>query len=121
MQGAFCHIGFTAQATIQLDQGQGISTIAELLEFDDDEISSTCRSIRGPGTMIPNPAITPAATPEIANAIQPHEVQAPGVGITHCAEINFKLAAYWCHYHVNTAHETFANPLRTYQLWISQY
>eukprot|EP00934_Nitzschia_sp_Nitz4_P008127 Nitzschia sp. Nitz4//scaffold260_size33533//228//6137//NITZ4_007876-RA/size33533-snap-gene-0.41-mRNA-1//-1//CDS//3329544674//8117//frame0 len=85
-------------AAFALYYDHGLTSIGELEELDGEQVIQTCKNIRRPGHMIPNP--------NRGRNNQANEIHAPGFAVSPRAEMNLKLTLYWLKYRVNTTRVT---------------
>ena len=95
MRALFTRLGFTDTGPNMLTVDQGIDSITNLTDLDDDEVETLLKLLRRPGGTIANPN---AGAPG-----QPAYINAPGISVSVRAATNLRLAVYYCRHKKRTS------------------
>ena len=87
---ALVRIGFTQDAATYITTEQGIDSLIQLRNLDDDECTNLCKVTRRPGGTVANP--------DAGDDGQPDFIPNPGFQVSLRAENNLKLTAYYLRY-----------------------
>ena len=104
MRQAFIRLQFSNPASQYLVDRQGLSSIEDLRDLDDDGVTNLCKAVRRPGGVQAPPAAA-------AGVAAPPPVPNPGFEVSILAETNLKLACYFVRHRIRIDRATTPNDL----------
>jgi len=94
---ALQRLTFSPVASVEITDNQGISSLADIRNLEDDDITTLIEAVRKPGGTIPNPMAGPGMPAVIPN---------PGIQVSMQSVKNLKLAVFYAKHRARCSHVT---------------